>query len=148
MTRAESIVAINAQAGMIFLLNIESPYMSAKTAWKNPPTDNELPALRTQSDFAWGFWNRQSAHNLGGIKALWSVNVVNTDTTVILARIWQKYTPAPGQARVNQAPLWPGIDFYTSTEEGQALLGTHTVYPCPRHSACILLTAKQAVPMA
>lgn len=114
---------------MIFFLNIESPYMSARDVWRYIPADSELPALRALSDIAWGFWNRQSAHNLGGIKALWSVNVVNTDATVILARVFQKYTPAPGQTRVDKAPLWPGIDFYTSTEEGLALLGTCTVYP-------------------
>ncbi|KAH7396084.1 hypothetical protein BKA66DRAFT_484836, partial [Pyrenochaeta sp. MPI-SDFR-AT-0127] len=124
VTSATSVIGINQSAGMIFFINIKSPGKAAESYWGYKPRNEELPALRAQSDYAWGFWVRM--HNAGAVKninALWSTKVINKSTRQILAMAFQTYKPQPGTPKVDSPQLWPGTDFDISTVEGQAILG-------------------------
>lgn len=93
--------------------------------WERTPSQDELPELRAISDLTWGLWNRDrdAAPSLQHITKLMSINVVNDDTVAIIKQaLWSK-EPSPGQERITTAPKWPGIEFSTADEAGQALLG-------------------------
>lgn len=85
---------------------------------KDVPKD-ELPALRSVSDVAWGLWNRQSVENIRNIRGFMSIMVMNEETEEIIERAMALRFPG------EPVPVdeWPGTDFSTAEEAGQALLG-------------------------
>lgn len=79
----------------------------------------------------WGFWNRAHTNNgvldragLKNIKYILVHDVVNAETQELLALAMQTYHVPPGQERHEDIPTWPGVDFYISSEEGKATLGS------------------------
>ena len=63
VTGAFSSIGINADAGLVYFISRKSARESAKVLWRpNTPRSRDLPALRSNGDFAWGFWN-QLPHN-------------------------------------------------------------------------------------
>lgn len=113
-------ISVNGKDGYIFFTNRVSTAHSARTLWNIPqyapvPQD-ELPALRSSSDLAWGFWNRVSGHNLGNVNGFMSITVVNEDTGYIIDL-------AVERRGYDSLPVWPGIRFDPGTEEYNALLG-------------------------
>lgn len=126
MTGAFFTIGINPNSGVIFFLNVRSAQKAAADVWQNPnPPKDELPALRTTSDMAWGFHNRVNFGNLGNVRALMSCMITNGETDQIIEQVLEKYNAnlRPGQSMVWGVPPWPGLTFSTNDEEGQALLG-------------------------
>lgn len=116
--------------GHIFFINVLSPSKAAENFWGRKPLPSELPALRAQSDFAWGFWNRMvQPAALGRVTALWSTKVVNVQTRQIIDTAVETYVPEEGQRKEDALPEWPGLTFDVSSVEGLAILG---MYSSPR----------------
>ncbi|CAG5159510.1 uncharacterized protein ALTATR162_LOCUS5616 [Alternaria atra] len=116
VTNAYYTIGINAQAGVIHLLNRKSPESAAKTLWgvESAPR-NELPALKSSSDIAWGMWERMSPGNLGNINYIFSHSIVNKETQAIILRALDGQPLAP----------WPGTEFVAGeASEYWALLGS------------------------
>lgn len=61
-------------------------------------------------------WNRVSGHNLGGINAFLSFEVVNEETGRLIEMAMEKNDH-------DEVPPWPGVRFNSGTEEYRALLG-------------------------
>ncbi|XP_014556661.1 hypothetical protein COCVIDRAFT_99137 [Bipolaris victoriae FI3] len=121
ITGAHFIIGVNSKDGYIFFIDRSSPETQARLIWNVPthipiPRD-EMPALRSSSDIAWGFWNRVSGYNLGGINAFISFEVVNEETGRIIDRAMKKNGH-------DEVPPWPGVRFNSGTEEYRALLGS------------------------
>ena len=81
VTNAYYTIGINARDGVIHMINRKSPESAAKNQWgvDNVPK-NELPALRSSSDIAWGMWERMSPGKLGNINYIFShlnLSIVN-----------------------------------------------------------------------
>ena len=110
---------------MIFFIDVLSPGIAAEELWHRKPNPDELPALRAQSDLAWGFWVRQTGGAVTNINALWSTHVINTETRKMVNQAFKTYIPASGQMKVESPQVWPGIDFDASTLEGQSILGNN-----------------------
>ena len=109
---------------MVYFISRKSARESAKILWQqNPPTWNELPALRSNADFAWAFWNRVP-HN-SQITAIWSLSVNNQQTLSVLNLAFKTYTPPPGQRKVDSIQDWPGTDFNINSVEALAILGMY-----------------------
>ncbi|USP73066.1 uncharacterized protein yc1106_00340 [Curvularia clavata] len=114
-------IGVNGKDGYIFFLDRVSTAHSAHSLWGMPhnlpvPQD-ELPALRSSSDIAWGFWNRVSDHNLGNVNGFMSICIVNEDTADIIDTALER-------RGYESLPAWPGIRFDSGTEEYNALLGS------------------------
>ncbi|KAH7552921.1 hypothetical protein BM1_07894 [Bipolaris maydis] len=121
ITGAHFIIGVNSKDGYIFLVDRSSPETQARLLWNIPqhipiPRD-EMPALRSSSDIAWGMWNRVSGHNLGGINAFLSFEVVNEETGRLIEMAMEKNDH-------DEVPPWPGVRFNSGTEEYRALLGS------------------------
>ncbi|EUC42083.1 hypothetical protein COCMIDRAFT_104432 [Bipolaris oryzae ATCC 44560] len=121
VTGAHFIIGVNSRDGYIFLIDRSSPETQARNLWNIAPQipipRDEMPALRSSSDIGWGFWNRVSGHNLGGINAFFSFEVVNEDTGRIIEMAMEK-------SGHDEVPPWPGVRFDSGTEEYRALLGS------------------------
>jgi hypothetical protein len=123
VTNAYYTIGINARDGVIHMINRKSPESAAKNQWgvDNVPK-NELPALRSSSDIAWGMWERMSPGKLGNINYIFSHQIVNKETRQIILRA------------LDGQPLrtWPGTEFVAGeASEYWALLGisrTHDAY--------------------
>jgi hypothetical protein len=102
VTGAYYTIGINAVSGVIHMINRKSPESGAKNLWRtqNVPR-NELPALRSSSDIAWGLWERMSPSNLGNINYIFSHTIVNRETQAVILRA------------LGGEPLrpWPGHEF-------------------------------------
>ncbi|EDU42564.1 conserved hypothetical protein [Pyrenophora tritici-repentis Pt-1C-BFP] len=123
VTGAFSTIGVNPISGMVFFISRKSAFEAAKALWgQNSPHEDELPALRATSDFAWAFWNREVRFST--ITAIWSICVTNQITLSILEVAMKTYLPPPGQQRANGFQVWPGTDFEMHTIEAQAILGT------------------------
>jgi hypothetical protein len=127
MTGAHHTIGINPDSGIVYFLNLRSAQKAAQMHWgiDNPPSD-QLPALRSTSDIAWGFYNRANWGRLPNIRAFMSMMIVNTDTLRIIKRVLAMYNdslPAEMQ-RINGVQPWPGTTFDVNDIKGQALLGT------------------------
>lgn len=114
-------------------VNLASPAHAATPVWNryhDPPKPNELPLLRTSSDFAWAFRNLAIGASIKNIQKIMSVDVVNDDTVAIIDRALQRLEPPRGQARIQHPQPWPGKTFVlTGDSEGLALLGTSSSTP-------------------
>jgi hypothetical protein len=117
VTAAHHVIGINAQDGVIHFINRVSAASSAKTLWglggRDQPPKDELPALASSSDIAWGLWERMSPGRLSNINYVFSHAVANGFTRAIVTRATEG------------RPLrtWPGEVFESGTEEYWALLG-------------------------
>jgi hypothetical protein len=122
VTGAFSDIGVNPDTGVVFFMSRRSAIESAKILWRqDPPLRNELPELRSNSDFAWAFWNRMP--HFTPITALWSVSVNNRQTLNILHLAFRTYKPPPGQQKVNSIQDWPGTEFEITSIEALAILG-------------------------
>ena len=83
-----------------------------------------LPALASSSDYAWGFWTRLNAGNLGGIKKMFSCMITNDITLALIAEALRTYPLGPGEVRPQGVEKWPGTTFEARYDAAQALLGT------------------------
>lgn len=119
MTGAHYSIGINPIAGVVYFLNRRSAQEAAKLYWGRAASHEELPALRSSSDIAWGFWSRERWGGVEGIKAFMSLMVVNVDTRRIVDEVLRvRY------GEINEGVLpWPGTTFDVDNVEGQALLG-------------------------
>jgi hypothetical protein len=127
MTGAQHTIGINAASGIVFFLNRLSAEKAAQRYWDlgpKRPRSEELPALRSSSDIAWGFWSRENWVTLGGIRAFMSLMVVNSDTLFVIEQVLSMYNGrVPEGQRVDGVQPWPGTTFDVDEVEGQALLG-------------------------
>lgn len=135
MTGAHFSIGINAASGIVFFLNVRSAQYAAKMYWgvDFAPGD-QLPALRSSSDIAWGFWNRVSRGRLNNIRAFMSTMVVNADTVHIIDQgLKMRNADLPFDQQIHGVQPWPGTTFSVDYVEGQALLGT--LYPPSSYAA-------------
>ena len=125
MTGAHFSIGINAASGIVFFLNVRSAQYAAKMYWGvNLPPGDQLPALRSSSDIAWGFWNRVNWGRLGNIWAFMSMMVVNADTVRIIDQVLEmRNADLPFDQQIHRVQPWPGATFDVDQVEGQALLG-------------------------
>lgn len=91
------------------------------------PALSDLPALRTTSDHAWGFWYRTHRGNLGSINKIMSTMIFNAITPSIIEHSLATFPLAPGEARPNRVLSWPGTTFLSTKEQGDALIGRYQV---------------------
>ena len=110
--------ALNAEAGMITLINVISPSWVAKRLWGRPALTSELPQVRSMSDVAWGMWNRISGGNVKSIKYLMTAMIMNIETREVIREAHGTLEP-----KRSETAVWPGYDFPTTEKAGQALLG-------------------------
>jgi len=93
----------------------------AKAIWGvDSVSPDQLPALRSSSDIAWGLWNRHSQGSLSNINYFFSSQIVNRETLNIITRAMNNKK----QDRLLQAP---GYTFKAGTPEFFALIGTCTI---------------------
>ncbi|KAJ4311116.1 Mitochondrial import inner membrane translocase subunit tim8 [Neodidymelliopsis sp. IMI 364377] len=114
VTRAYAIIGINPVSGLVYFINRESAETAAVRYWGREATRDELPALRSSSDIAWGLWNRAASSNLRNLNYFVSLQVVNTETRYIIQRALQQHN-------IEEAPAWPGIEFQFAVEKGKEL---------------------------
>lgn len=121
VTGASFTIGVNAQSGLVYFISRHNPALAAMRQWRldAPPPKEQLPALRSSSDIAWGFWNRLSAANLGNIHKFLSMHIVNRETQSIILRA----IASTGATSLNDVPVWPGISFNAQYEQFFALLG-------------------------
>ncbi|KAH7410130.1 hypothetical protein DE146DRAFT_775521 [Phaeosphaeria sp. MPI-PUGE-AT-0046c] len=128
VTGAEYTIGVNAEDGIVFFIERLSPKAAAMRLWQNGvPSAEELPALQASSDIAWGFYNqacKAKKKPLNQIKKFMSLMIVNMETRDVIKQAVSQWKPPKGGLPLNGAPPWPGLDFETLSEEGQALLGT------------------------
>ncbi|KAF1915787.1 hypothetical protein BDU57DRAFT_450258 [Ampelomyces quisqualis] len=129
VTNAEFIMGVNAKDGLVYFINLLSPVQGAMQLWNNPnPSKDDLPAIRSSSDIAWGLWNRAvngENMNVQKITKFMSLTVTNDETEEIIYEALGRWKPPPGQPRLEDPVAWPGTTFDTTSEEGQALLGSN-----------------------
>ncbi|KAI4621131.1 uncharacterized protein J4E87_006759 [Alternaria ethzedia] len=116
ITGAFHTIGINAQDGVIHMINRRSAQSAAKQLWNvaQAPKD-QLPALASSSDIAWGLWERMSAGNLANINYIFSHRITNEETRAIIARALEGREVRP----------WPGEMFEAGmATEYWALLGS------------------------
>lgn len=125
MTGAHFSIGVNPIAGIVFFLNRRSAREAVKMYWGYAATNEQLPALRSSSDIAWGFWNRGNWGKLGEVRAFMSLMVVNTDTLRIIHRVLEMGQAGlkEGRRGIEGVRPWPGTTFGVDDIEGQALLG-------------------------
>jgi hypothetical protein len=118
---------VNPRDGIVYFIERLSPKSAAMGLWQlGVPSAEELPALQASSDIAWGFYNQACKAKdkpLNQIKKLMSMTIVNTETRDIIKQAVSQWGPPKGKPPLVGAPPWPGVEFVTSSEEGQALLG-------------------------
>jgi hypothetical protein len=107
----------------IFFIAVKSPAYAARQTWGHEPLHSDLPALRAQSDLAWGFWRRVTdERSVRNVNAFWVLEITNRETNAIINRAHMTYSqnkyPPAGRTLV-----WPGVTFDVESLEGQALLG-------------------------
>ncbi|EDU42578.1 hypothetical protein PtrSN002B_005289 [Pyrenophora tritici-repentis] len=103
-TGAQYDMGVNARSGIIYFIERKSPANAAMRSWGVPSVrPDQLPKLRASSDIAWGIWRRRS-DNLANINYFFSISVVNTDSSMIIARAAQ-------DLGYNHIPEWPGLSF-------------------------------------
>lgn len=117
---------MNAKDGVIYFLNVRSALEGAKSSWKdeNPPLD-ELPALRSISDMAWGAWHRMhpDGQGLNRINKFFVDSIVNPTTNALIKFAVNTYELPYYEPRPSSLPKWPGLTFSMDTDQGAALLG-------------------------
>jgi hypothetical protein len=124
VTQAYSTIGVNAASGVLYFINRLSPYEAAKEEWDVvEPRKEDLPALRTTSDHAWGFWYRANRNNLGNIRKIMSTMITNQITRALISHALATYELAPGEQRPSLVMPWPGTTFDSTTNQGDALIG-------------------------
>jgi len=90
---------------------------AAKKLWGYTPQSNELPDLRSSSDFAWGFWDfAKQGEGLGDIRKIFSMYITNKETLDVI----DKVATMQGVTGVGE---WPGVEVDAKMEQGLALIG-------------------------
>ncbi|KAJ4347557.1 Mitochondrial import inner membrane translocase subunit tim8 [Ascochyta clinopodiicola] len=110
VTQAYAKIGVNPTNGLVYFIHRESPESAAEEHWKRKPAANELPALRSSSDIAWGI----ASSNLRNLNYFMAVQVINPQTQYVMKRALQQYNVAV-------VPAWPGKDFEFSVLEGREL---------------------------
>lgn len=120
-----STIGINPIAGMLFFIARKSPTRGAAELWNIPnPLLADLPAIRAQSDIAWGFWNRvMKGKNLGNIRAFWCIGVVSQQTNAIINQAHATFDRGDGRGVPGRTLVFPGVNFPIESVEAQAILG-------------------------
>lgn len=122
VTSGHFTIGVNPRHGIIYFLNRASPASAARYLWDVPSVKpDELPALRSSSDIAWGLWRRQSDH-LWNINYFFSVDVINVETCKIIAR-------AVANRGYSHISAWPGISFEPWQVEFSTILGKSHYIP-------------------
>ncbi|OAL56443.1 hypothetical protein IQ07DRAFT_496077 [Pyrenochaeta sp. DS3sAY3a] len=127
VTDAHFTIGVNAESGVTYLISRASPENEARMLWETDWIEkDELPALRSSSDFAWGFWTRMSPGNLGNINKFLSMTITNDATQAIIRRILFLHL---GELKTNLAnvPIWPGWTFTSDQAEYHALIGASMI---------------------
>lgn len=142
VTGAEYIMGVNAQDGLVYFINLLSPVQSAMQLWKTPnPSKDDLPAIRSSSDVAWGLWNRavnSKGKDVKKITKFMSLTITNDETAEIITEALGRWKVLPGQPQLEDPLPWPGTTYDTTSEEGQALLGDdNRVQPLPQQMLTI-----------
>ena len=88
---------------------------------ENTPKSRDLPALRSNADLAWGFWNRLP-HNTP-ITAFWGLSADSEQILGILNLAINTHRPRSGHTEVDSIQEWPGIDFDITSVEAVTILG-------------------------
>jgi hypothetical protein len=132
---------LNRQQGIIYFSSRTSPENGAKNLWQVDTVNPEdLPALRSSSDIAWGFWNR--LQGLTAVKYFMSMTVVNGETRKMMRLAHEYYTPPKDTQKPGKwCPRWPGITWASDTEEYRAVLGSPNV----NGAAYFLIQHKEAL---
>jgi hypothetical protein len=137
ITNAYYAIGINAESGVIHMINRKSPQQAAEALWNvKPAPRHELPALRSSSDIAWGLWERMSPGNLGNINYVFSHTIVNRETRQIVLRA------------LGNRPLttWPGIEFVAGeSAEYWPLLGMSHSAACFRNTYMAILGSPNGI---
>lgn len=127
MTGAEYTIGINPKDGIVYLIDRLSPKSSAIALWeRGVPAPDELPALQASSDIAWGFYNqamKSKEKPLNTIQKLMCLKIVHDGTAKIINEAISHLKTPEGKQPLKEPQPWPGTEFSTSTQEGQALLG-------------------------
>lgn len=82
---------------------------------------DELPRIRAFSDMAWISWKRLASvveSDSKNIHYFMSLSITNEQTQGVLSRAIQEVLPGAWGF-----PDWGGLEFDTSTPQGQAILG-------------------------
>ncbi|KAF2626279.1 hypothetical protein BU25DRAFT_471761 [Macroventuria anomochaeta] len=104
VTQAYAKVGINPTDGLVYFIHRQSPEDAAGEHWRRgKPTHEELPALRSSSDIAWGMWNRVASGSQK-LNYFMAVSVINPETQYIMKCALQQYN-------IDEVPAWPGKDF-------------------------------------
>ncbi|RMZ68536.1 cytochrome p450 [Pyrenophora seminiperda CCB06] len=114
-TKAHYEFGINTKGGAIYGLFLESPQSSAFSCWGRKARTDQLPELRAFSDVIWGYWNRNNP-DIKNIRFFLMIGISNDATTELI-------TSCLINKRA-ELSVWPGTEFSTATDEGQALLGS------------------------
>lgn len=121
VTGAEHTIGVNAEAGVVYAINLSSAAKAARRLWKRAALTDELPAIRSVSDIAWAFWNRvhSDVESLQNIRYLFATMIINKETNQHITRALGTLNPPKEDVEV-----WPGHDFDMETDAGKALLGS------------------------
>ncbi|OAL51078.1 hypothetical protein IQ07DRAFT_586641 [Pyrenochaeta sp. DS3sAY3a] len=120
VTGAQHTIGVNFEGGAVFAISISSPVKAARRLWKRAARPEELPHIRTLSDFAWAFWNRAAGSgDLTNIKYFFVTLIINTETNKHVRRAL-----ASLEVPKEEIGYWPGTEFSMDTEAGKALLGS------------------------
>ncbi|CAI9635688.1 unnamed protein product [Alternaria burnsii] len=121
VTGAEHTIGVNAEAGVVYAINLSSAAKAARRLWKRAALTDELPAIRSVSDIAWAFWNRvhSDVESLQNIRYLFVTMIINKETNQHITRALGTLNPPKEDVEV-----WPGHDFDMETDAGKALLGS------------------------
>ena len=121
VTGAEHTIGVNAEAGVVYAINLSSAAKAARRLWKRAALPDELPAIRSVSDIAWAFWNRvhSDVESLQNIRYLFATMIINKETNQHITRALGTLNPPKEDVEV-----WPGHDFDMETDAGKALLGS------------------------
>ncbi|KAJ4346672.1 Mitochondrial import inner membrane translocase subunit tim8 [Didymosphaeria variabile] len=121
-TGARAKFGVQDKAGAIMVSVAVSPAESFKAVYGREAGTGELPMLRSLSDLLFAGWLRGSNPHAGNpnpanLNYMFMMWIVNRETLSIMKRALR----ARGKDKYS---VWPGDDFSTATEEGQALLGS------------------------
>jgi hypothetical protein len=122
-------IGINRNDGVVYFLHRNSPEEAAGALWGIPREEinkDDLPAIRSSSDLAWGLWNRIPG-DLQKIKMIMSMSIANDDINDV---IFPRAMAAMG-LEDEDLPQWPGIDFTVGAdgEEGEAAKALIGMFP-------------------
>ncbi|KAF2114300.1 hypothetical protein BDV96DRAFT_494493 [Lophiotrema nucula] len=107
---------------LLFAQYLTNPLTGASQSWGRRVENidhNDLPKLRQFSSLLWAFWDRGNP-NIKNLRYFWVNKITNDETNKIIARVLE----GEGGEQPKELRDWPGEVYDTSTEKGQALLGS------------------------